>query len=173
MESLVFRQATEADIPFLMELRRITMTEHQLASGVQPSEEERIRRVRASFHCAQIIESGGKPIGLLKVVRNEFEWDLVQIQLAPEFQRRGIGSGILQSLIEEARAAAMPLRLSVLKASPAKRLYERVGFVVTQEKANAYEMSLGTSAFQRQSNSDPPREDFPSPKLAAARQSFD
>lgn len=142
MEPLVFRQASEADIPFLLELRRITMVEHQLASGVQPSEAERIERVRSSFDCAKIIQSGAKPIGLLKVVRNEFEWELVQIQLAPEFQRRGIGSMILRSLAAEARAAGASLRLTVLKASPAKRLYERLGFIVTEEKAHACEMSL-------------------------------
>lgn len=50
------RPATEADIPFLLELRRQTMTAHQLASGAEAPERERYERVLYRFECAQIIE---------------------------------------------------------------------------------------------------------------------
>jgi ribosomal protein S18 acetylase RimI-like enzyme len=142
MQPLTFRQATEADMPFLLQLRRQTMSAHQIASGVSPSEAEHLKRVRVAFQCAQVIESGARPVGLLKVVRGEAAWELLQIQLAPEFQGRGIGTMIVTSAVEEARNAGVALRLSVLKANPAKRLYQRIGFVVVREKAHAYEMAL-------------------------------
>ena len=40
-DDLTFRAATEADMPFLLELRRKTMSEHLRLSGIEPSESER------------------------------------------------------------------------------------------------------------------------------------
>jgi hypothetical protein len=83
------RAADEADVAFLLELRRRTMTRHQIASGVIPSDEEHRRRVLARYECAQILSFGGRPMGLLKVEREGLEWVLHQIQIEPEFQGRG------------------------------------------------------------------------------------
>ncbi|RYD78347.1 MAG: GNAT family N-acetyltransferase [Verrucomicrobiaceae bacterium] len=69
-------------------------------------------------------------------------WELVQIQLKPSDQGKGLGTTILRLLISEAREANASLRLSVLRASPARHLYERLGFVVVAEKLRSYEMVL-------------------------------
>lgn len=140
------RAATEADVPFLLELRRVTMSEHQLASGVVPSEQERLRRVLARFECAEVVLDSGKPVGLLKVARDGTGWELVQIQLSPAVQRAGVGSQLIRGVIAEARAAGASLRLSVLKANPARALYERLGFAVFREQDHAFEMRLGGQA---------------------------
>ena len=142
VEPLTFRPATEADIPWLLDLRRQTMSPHLAASGVPSSEAEHLRRIHASFHCASVILQAGDPIGLLKVVREGSQWDLVQVQLLPSLQGKGVGTKILQSLIEEARSNGASLRLSVLKANPARHLYEPVGFAVVGETADSYQMAL-------------------------------
>jgi GNAT superfamily N-acetyltransferase len=77
---------------------------------------------------------------MLKVHRAQSEWRLVQIQLVASHRGAGIGSYLIGALIEEARANQASLWLSVLKASPARRLYERSGFVVTSESANVFHM---------------------------------
>lgn len=141
--SLTFRPATEADIQFLLELRRQTMSAHLAASGVISSEEDHLHRIRTAFHCAAVILRADEPVGLLKVVQEGHQWELVQVQFAPSLQGKGIGTKVLQSLIDEARSKGVSLRLSVLKANPAKRLYERLGFTVVAEKENAYEMAHG------------------------------
>lgn len=141
-EPLSFRQAVEADLPFLLQLREQTMAGHQAASGVEPSESERTRRVWARFDCAQIVLFSGEPVGLLKVVKDGSRWELMQIQIVPERQRAGWGTRIVQGLIVDARRAGASLRLSVLRANPARQLYERLGFVVTQEGPHSYEMHL-------------------------------
>lgn len=125
-QALTFGAATEADIPFLLELRRQTMSEHLRLSGIEPSESEQRERVLASFDCAEIILLSGAPVGLLKVVRSPDNWDLVQIQILPEKQGKGFGSTIL----------------SVLKANPARHLYERLGFRIVGENAQAYDMQF-------------------------------
>jgi ribosomal protein S18 acetylase RimI-like enzyme len=142
--SIVLRPATEADVPYLLALRERTMTGHQLASGLQPSEAEREQRVRFRFECATIIEHAGKPAGLFKVARDGLDWQLIQIQIAPELQGRGIGEALIQDLTAEARAAGAALHLHVLHANPARRLYERLGFRVISEAGHEYLMQLAS-----------------------------
>ncbi len=141
-QALTFRAATEADIPFLLELRRQTMSEHLRLSGIDPSESERRERVLASFDCAEIILLSGTPVGLLKVVRTPDDWNLVQIQILPEKQGRGFGSTILKKLLTDAVQAHVSVSLSVLKANPARHLYERLGFRIVGENDQAYDMQF-------------------------------
>ncbi|AYB46133.1 GNAT family N-acetyltransferase [Paenibacillus lautus] len=53
---------------------------------------------------------------------------LIDISLLPEFQNRGIGTSLIRELQAEAEEEKSILSLSVLPASPALRLYERLGF---------------------------------------------
>jgi ribosomal protein S18 acetylase RimI-like enzyme len=142
-EELTFRAASEADVPFLLELRRKTMSEHLRMSGIEPSEDERVERVLARFECAEIILLSGSPIGLLKVARDGKKWDLIQIQVVPEKQGTGLGSVILKKLLTEAVQSQAAVTLSVLKANPARRLYERLGFRIVGENDRAYDMDFG------------------------------
>jgi ribosomal protein S18 acetylase RimI-like enzyme len=99
--------------------------------------------VMAHFEWARIIMLSARPVGLLKVVREGSEWDLVQIQLVPEMQGAGLGKRLVEGVIAEARNAGASLRLSVLRENPARRLYERLGFVVFSEGPHSFEMRLG------------------------------
>lgn len=141
-----YRPATEADVPFLMELRHQTMDAHLRASGVEPTDEEHLRRVLFRFECASIVLFDSRPIGLLKVAREGRCWDLTQIQLVPEMQGRGVGAWLIRGVIAEARDAGASLKLDVLKANPARRLYEKLGFVVVAEGPRAFDMQLSPDA---------------------------
>jgi ribosomal protein S18 acetylase RimI-like enzyme len=138
--SITRRSAREDDVPFLLQLRVQAMEPHQLLAGICHSPAEREARVRAHFECAQVIEMAGRPIGLLKLLRASDEWRVVQLQLLPEHQGAGIGSHLLGILVAQARDAGVPLTLSVLKANPARRLYERLGFEVTSEGERVFHM---------------------------------
>lgn len=140
MRKLTRRKATPEDVPFLIKLRQETMNPHLPASGVNQSEEEHLQRVLAHFESAEILIKGSEPAGLLKVVRDGQSWELVQVQLRPALQGQGFGTTLLKQLVSEARTANTTLRLNVLKANPARRMYERLGFTVVTEKAHAFEM---------------------------------
>lgn len=140
---LTFRRATEADVEFLRELRRETMSDHLRNSGVEPSDSELTERVLARFECAEIILLGDMPIELLKVAKDGKKWNLIQIQLAPEHQSKGLGTSILRALLDDAVKSQALITLSVLRANPARHLYERLGFRVVKESAHAYEMQIG------------------------------
>ncbi|WP_229507165.1 GNAT family N-acetyltransferase [Pseudoduganella rivuli] len=136
----VLRPATEADIPFLLDLRHQTMDATMIAAGKTPSDEAHMQRVLYAFESAHIVLLADQPVGLLKVVRDAPVWDLVQIQVAPSAQGKGLGERLLRGLIAQAMASDVSVKLSVFKVNPALRLYTRLGFTVTDETEDAYEM---------------------------------
>lgn len=56
---------------------------------------------------------------------------LVYVALLPEHRNRGTGSELIRELQQRAFELEKPLRLQVLADSPARRLYERLGFSET------------------------------------------
>jgi GNAT superfamily N-acetyltransferase len=79
----------------------------------------------------QIIVLGSQDIGLIAIERRSDHWFLSRMYVLPEFQNRGIGSALLRDFISDAGAAGLPIRLTVLEVNPARRFYERHGFVLT------------------------------------------
>jgi ribosomal protein S18 acetylase RimI-like enzyme len=52
----------------------------------------------------------------------------------------GIGTTLLNNLIVEASQSKITIRLRVMTVNPAKKLYERVGFVVTESTPDFFLM---------------------------------
>lgn len=59
---------------------------------------------------------------------------IVELQAHPERRGSGIGTGLLEHII--GTVGSQPLSLTTRTNNPARRLYERHGFVLTQEKTN-------------------------------------
>lgn len=112
------------------------------AAGVDQSPELTEARVRSNFDCAEIVELNGSPIGLLKVIRSPTEWRVSQIQLLPEHQGKGIGTQLLQEVLDSARGAGIVVNLSALKINPAVRLYRRLGFTTESESEKSVSMTI-------------------------------
>jgi GNAT superfamily N-acetyltransferase len=88
-----------------------------------------------------VIESGGGPVGRLRVIRSRERIELSGIQLLPRVQGRGIGTAIIEDLKAEARAAGVPLDIGVEKDNPrARRLYERLGCVQVAEDEREHKL---------------------------------
>lgn len=79
----------------------------------------------------RILLQDGHQAGQIRVARLDDVIVLVDIALLPSFRGSGIGSRVLRHLQAEASQAGKPLRLSVICESPARRLYERLGFATT------------------------------------------
>lgn len=134
------RPATGADLPFLLALRRESMGPHLAAAGLHGSEEDYLVRVRHRFDCAEVLMLDGQPVGLLKLLRQPGQWQVLQFQLADVVRGQGIGRRLLEGLLADAARAGATVGLSVLKANPAKRLYEQLGFSVVGEDAHEFHM---------------------------------
>ncbi|SDI15913.1 GNAT family N-acetyltransferase [Paraburkholderia phenazinium] len=126
--AITLRPATNADESFLLGLRRATMTEHLERVGEPSDAAAHHARLQYRYDAARIVCLDGVAIGLLKAYRDATEWHLVQLQIDPHYQGRGLGEQIIKTLLAGAQADALPVSLKVLKGNPAKRLYERLGF---------------------------------------------
>lgn len=77
-----------------------------------------------------VAESGGRIVGYAGLMCIEPIADVQTIAVVPEFEGRGIGSGLLTRLIDEARSrGAADVLLEVRQDNPrARQLYIRFGF---------------------------------------------
>lgn len=85
----------------------------------------------------RIIQVGGRDAGCLQVVDEGRHLRLSVLYILPAFQNAGVGSVLLTRLIA---GASKPVRLRVLRVNPARRLYERFGFTVTDEEPERFFM---------------------------------
>ncbi len=85
----------------------------------------------ASF---DVVLCGGERAGRLYVLRQPHDIRIVDLAILPEFRGRGVGSALLGALATEARQTRRPVSLHVETQNPARRLYERHGFVLAEEK---------------------------------------
>lgn len=137
-----YRKATEQDIDFLFELRTKTMTEHYVSSHLPTDKESTLQRILYHFEKANIITLNNEPIGLLKINKAENHIEVLQIQIDPKFQGKGIGKSILKDIIDEASVTRKPIRLSVLKTNKAQTLYTVLGFKIIAEDQHSYMLEL-------------------------------
>lgn len=77
-----------------------------------------------------IISQDGQDVGRLYIDRMASEIRIMDIALLPDYRNRGIGHSLIDGVLQEAAASQKLVSLHVEDANPAKRLYERMGFVV-------------------------------------------
>jgi ribosomal protein S18 acetylase RimI-like enzyme len=140
------RLAGKADIPFLLALRAITMNGHLLRMGLPVDQDSHLERLMYKFDSAHIAYAGEQPVGLLKHCAGARVHEIIQIQVVPGWQNRGIGATLVGHVVEEASKSSKAVVLSVLKSNPAKALYSRLGFRITSESEHEYTMKLDTSS---------------------------
>ncbi|SHI95916.1 GNAT family N-acetyltransferase [Aquimarina spongiae] len=124
------------DKDFLFDLRKQTMVEHLEKSGLFLSDEEHRKRVDKSFENSFLILYQEHRAGLLKYEENEALLEVLQVQILPKYQNKGIGKQVLQYLFEKEKI----IQLKVLKDNPAKNLYARLGFITVGEDEHEYHM---------------------------------
>ncbi|WP_246009580.1 GNAT family N-acetyltransferase [Brevibacillus fluminis] len=136
------KPVSQADEAFLYQLYEGSRAEELAAWGMDEATRDMFLRMqwnaqRQSYEQQfpgadhQIVLEDDNKIGKITTYRNEQQIRLVDLIILPAFQKRGIGTRLLQELQQEAMREDKPLFLSVLQINPAKRLYERLGFVVT------------------------------------------
>ena len=140
MIKLSYRKALESDIDYLLWLRKVTMYEYLINSGTISSETDQLLRINYLFDKAKIILLNDKNIGLLKLDEKEHIVEIVQIQIDPKFQGKGIGQQIIKAVIDKSQSDHKEISLSVLKENPAKALYLRMGFEIIGQDDTSFMM---------------------------------
>jgi ribosomal protein S18 acetylase RimI-like enzyme len=96
---------------------------------------------RIALSLMQVIEVTGGIAGIYEWEKMPDALNVVNIEVSPWLQGRGIGTAILRDAQRIAAERGVPVTLQVLKFNPAKRLYERLGFVETGESESHVQMT--------------------------------
>ena len=153
------QMSSEANAPVKISLRPVVSTDYEFLVQVYAStraeemamvpwtEEQRWGFVRSQFDLQQdhygkkypkarhsIILSNNKTVGQLYVARLEKEIRIVDITLLPSERSNGIGTYLLEQLLDEALSKNVMTRIYVEEFNPALSLFKRLGFSVAGQE---------------------------------------
>lgn len=135
---LWLREAVADDLAFARELTRGNMRPYYAQYGLiwQPDAFDAEWALRRSF----IIGRSSRAIGYTLETSYLYVRD---VQVAEPFRGEGVGSWVMQQLVEMAhRGNCTRVRLKVFRSNPAISLYLRQGYSVVGEEAALYWMEL-------------------------------
>ncbi|HRX01613.1 MAG: GNAT family N-acetyltransferase [Anaerolineae bacterium] len=151
IQSTTLRPASDNDLEFLYRVYASTRTEELAVVPWSAAEKDAFLRmqfeaqhryyhqqfVAASF---DIVLRHGEPAGRLYVEERPDEIRIIDIALLPRYRGRGIGSALLQDILERGAALALPVRIHVEKNNPALSLYHRLCFRQVEDQGVYYLM---------------------------------
>ena len=138
------REVTQQDYNFIYHVKTTTLKPHiELVWGWD--EEVQTKYLEESFglETQLIITYEQEEIGILELNELEKRIEVVELEILPEYQRKGIGTKILQDIIEEYKGKGKHVGIGCFKINrDAKRLYERLGFIMIKETETHYVLEL-------------------------------
>jgi len=151
---ITMRPANPEERDWLFKLHRTTM--HELVEqvwGWDDAVQQRFFQNHLAAGNHSVIEQNGEIIGTVQIHRHDDHIFIGNIEIDPAFQGIGIGSEIIRSLMAEANASGHPVCLQVLKVNDrARRLYERLGFVITESTETHHRMTTSVRAARDSAN---------------------
>jgi GNAT superfamily N-acetyltransferase len=142
--NISLRPATPADRPFLeavyaesrrLELGATDWTDLEKTAFCRSQFEAQDSHYREHFPGCEylVIERSGNPIGRLYKDRRPDEIRVVDITLLEAERGRGNGGRVMQEVLDEAASGGIMVRIHVERSNPARRLYDRLGFLIVEE----------------------------------------
>ena len=142
------RDGRQSDFDFLYKLNKATMKDHVIHTWGKWDEEWQVKYFQEKFkpEISKIILIEGKEAGAMAIIEDERKMDIERLLILPEFQSLGIGSAILEDLIQQADKKSKSLCLSVLQSNErARKLYLKRGFRITEETEERSYMTYNES----------------------------
>lgn len=142
MEDVIkLRVATPEDYDFLYELHCRTMRDYIEATwGWDELWQQNHFKQHFQPESNQIILLNGRKIGRAEIDCKESKAHIGNIQILPAYQNKGVGSQVILDIVRQSQQRKHCVTLQVLKVNPARRLYERLGFVVEGEDEAHFKM---------------------------------
>lgn len=149
--SLNSRLVCLEDEPFIFQLYASKWVEHLENWGWDLEQKEKFLRCQfqAQQHSYQvqfperehrIVLKANQPIGNILIIKNTNSICLADITLLTSDRNQGIGTLLIRNLLTEAGNSRKPVHLQVEKLNPAIHLYERLGFVKTEDTGTHFIM---------------------------------
>lgn len=127
------RPAVPEDRAFLFELHRASMgpqIEERFSPWDDAVQWEFFDRWFRPEHTS-IVRVGDDDVGVLAFEERDDDVYITRIEIRPDRQGQGIGTAVLQRLLDQAHEAGKAVSLHVFESNPARKLYRRLGFTVT------------------------------------------
>lgn len=143
--TVTFRPAEEKDLGFLSKVYASTRYQELQATGWSQQQVDEFLRMqfeaqdtfyKQQFPDAQyqIVQYESEDAGRLYLDFREDEVRIVDIALLPEYRGKGLGTKLLNSIIDDAAEKQLSVRIHVEKNNPALNLYLRLGFENIDDK---------------------------------------
>ncbi|MBW3695387.1 N-acetyltransferase [Vibrio sp. T187] len=135
------RDAQESDYEFLFHLKKAA--EYDAIKAVFGWDEPTqwcIHQQEWQEERPTIIECDDQPIGSFLLQRFDTHLYFGRFFLLPDFHGQGVGSGILQNVIEQSETAQLDIKLCYLVGNRVGSLYQRYGFEVTSQDSQFIHM---------------------------------
>jgi len=100
-----------------------------------------------------VIEIDRVPVGRLYVFTTVAELRVIDIALLPQYRNRGIGGGLMRTILRTASETGRAVTIHVEVDNPARHFYERLRFVPVEQRG-AYLLMRWAPSEDRQSWSD-------------------
>ena len=139
-----FRNCTLEDFDFLFNLKKENFKWYvdKIWGWKDDNQKERLKQdLKEHLHHKRIILVNNKAIGVY-VIHTTQNGDIFinEISILKEYQNKGIGKKILEEQLKENHEKGIRTILQVFKDTPAKKLYEELGFKVYGETETHYQM---------------------------------
>ena len=142
---IAYRRAGEDDLPFLAAVYASTRTEEIAQSGwpielqqafLQQQHEAQHAHYASVYPEAErlVIERDDAAVGRLYLIEWPGNLRIIDISLLPEARGQGVGEAILRDIGAGAASGGNKVSIHVEKFNPARRLYERLGFAIVEDK---------------------------------------
>jgi len=139
IKSIEIKKATEKDYPYCYKLDKTNMLEYvnKHWGGWNP----KIFKKDFDPKNTKIILKNNRRIGYFVVLEKPKFWYISNIQISPRLMGKGLGSYIMKLIEKQVSKTNKPkIQLEVFKDNPAKRLYERFGYKIIEDKGSSVEM---------------------------------
>ncbi len=148
---VTFRPVNKEDEPLLLEIYGSTRADELALTNWDESQREAFLRMQFSAQQSHyrehypegehyIILVSDEAVGRLYVADIENEVRILDITIRPHHRNSGIGTPIIRELMAEAAAIGKPLRIYVESYNRSLVLFERLGFVKSDESGYSYLM---------------------------------
>lgn len=127
--NLTYASTTHDDVEALISIRIAAMRESLERIGRFDPQRARARFL-ASFDPAycKFIVADGATVGFFLAKPDAAFVTLEHLYILPAHQGKGIGAAVLASVVADAEARALPVKVGALRESASNRFYQRHGF---------------------------------------------
>ena len=131
-----FRECKYSDIDFILELKELGLKwyiEKIYSWDFNIQKEKTIQELDRHINDMRIIVLNNQDIGITTFYEEDNIYVIGLIMIHPEYQNKGIATNIIKNYINVAQNKKKKIIIKTYKENPARRLYERLGFVKYNE----------------------------------------